>query len=322
MHTSVRRSLPARAALRRLLPLVALGAALACSRPPAKEEVAAPQPPATTGPPIVIALLPERNVFEQKKRYQPVQEYLTAAVGRPVAFKLLDSYQVIFTEIRERRVEGAFFGSMNGAIAQLKGGVEILARPVELSGVSTYSGVLFTKVDSGITADPKTWKGRRIALVNKATTAGYLYPLSLLRRSGHQGDPEGYFKQMNYTGSHDAAILAVFNGEADFGACKNTIYEEYTRLHPEIQRNLTVLATSAQVPSNGLGVRPELDPDLKRRIREALIAMNTREDGQRALRQFQAQRFVETSAADYEPVFTMAREAGIDLAAWPLREIH
>jgi len=30
---------------------------------------------------------------------------------------------------------------MNGAIAQLKGGIEVLARPVDLQGVSTYTGV-------------------------------------------------------------------------------------------------------------------------------------------------------------------------------------
>ncbi len=69
-------------------------------------------------------------------------------------------------------------------------------------------------------------------------------------------------------------------------------------------------------------MRPDLDPELKRRLREALIEMNTREDGQRALRQFQAQRFVATGATDYEPVFTMAKQAGLDLAAWPLRELH
>ena len=91
---------------------------------------------------------------------------------------------------------------------------------------------------------------------------------------------------------------------------------------PKSSATSTVLATSAQVPSNGLGVRPDLDPQLKRRLREALIGMNTREDGQRALRQFQVQRFVETGANDYAPVITMAQEAGIDLAAWPLREIH
>jgi phosphonate transport system substrate-binding protein len=322
MGASDRRFFPRVRAACPLLAVAALGAVLACGRAPSPNEDAPATAPAPAGPAIRIALLPERNVFEQKKRYQPLQEYLTAALGRPVIFTLLDNYQVIFTEILEHRVEGAFFGSMNGAIAQLKGGVEILARPVELDGVSTYSGYLFTKIDSPVTKDPKTWKGKRIALVNKVTTAGYLYPLSLLRLSGYAGDPERYFKQMTFTGSHDAAILAVFNGEADFGACKNTVYEEYTRLHPEIQRNLTVLANSAQVPSNGLGVRPDLEPELKRQLREALIGMNARPEGQRALRQFQAQRFVATGASDYEPVFTMAKEAGVDLAGWPLRELH
>jgi phosphonate transport system substrate-binding protein len=322
MRASGRRSFPGKPVLCLLFASVASCLMPACSRAPSGDKAAPVPQPAAGGPAITIALLPERNVFEQKKRYQPVQEYLTAAIGRPVSFRLLDNYQLIFTEILEHRVEGAFFGSMNGAIAQLKGGVEILARPVDLSGVSTYSGVIFTKIDSAVTKDPLTWKGKRIALVNKATTAGYLFPLSLLRRSGYQGQPEAYFKQITFTGSHDAAILAVFNGESDFGACKNTIYEEYTRLHPEIERNLTVLATSAAVPSNGLGVRPDLDPQLKRQLREALIGMDTHENGQRALRQFQVQRFIETGANDYAPVFTMANEAGVDLAAWPLREIH
>jgi phosphonate transport system substrate-binding protein len=308
-----------------LLPLLAAAVLAACSpEPPPAPAPPAPPAPSTKAaePAITIALLPERNVFEQRKRYQPVQEYLSAAIGQPMTFKLLDNYQVIFSELLERRVDGAFFGSMNGAIAQLQGGVEILARPVDLQGVSTYAGVLFTNEGSGITKDPATWRGKRVALVNKVTTAGYLYPLSLLRLSGYRGDPAAYFKQMTFTGSHDAAMLAVFNGDADFGACKNTVFDEYTKLHPEVARNLVVLATSAHVPNNGLGVRPDLPADLKRKLRDALLEMHTRQDGQRALRQFQAQRFIATSASDYEPVFAMARQAGLDLADWPLREIH
>jgi phosphonate transport system substrate-binding protein len=322
MGTIGRRSLPERSRRFPALAIAALGVMLACGRAPSRDAEAPRPAPAVTGPVFTIALLPERNVFEQKKRYQPLQEYLSAALGRPVVFKLLDNYQVIFTEILEHRVEGAFFGSMNGAIAQLKGAVEILARPVELSGVSTYTGYIFSKLDSGITGEPATWKGKRVALVNKVTSAGYLYPLALLRRSGYKGDAEAYFKQVTFTGSHDAAILTVFNGEADFGACKNTVYDEYVKFHPEVQRDLAVLAVSAQFPSNGLGVSPDLPADLKKRLREALLGMNAAEDGQRALRQFKAQRFVETSKSDYQPVFDMAREAGIDLAGWPLRDIH
>ncbi|HWR98674.1 MAG TPA: phosphate/phosphite/phosphonate ABC transporter substrate-binding protein [Candidatus Methanoperedens sp.] len=291
----------------------------ACGRDPAQQ--AASEPAGTSGaPPITIALLPERNVFEQKKRYQPLQEYLSSACTCTVTFKLLDNYQLIFSEILERRVDGAFFGSMNGAIAQLKGAVEVLARPVDLKGISTYKGYIFTRNGSGATIDPRTWKGRNIALVNRVTTAGYLYPLALLRRSGLRGDPAAFFRGMSFTGSHDAAMLAVFNGEADLGACKDTVYEEQERVHPELARALTVLGESAAVPSNGLGVRPELDATVKAKLRESLLRMHEREDGQRALRQFGAQRFIETNLRDYEPVLTMAREAGVDLAAWPLRE--
>jgi phosphonate transport system substrate-binding protein len=299
-----------------------LAAISACERqpPPAPSPPAAPV--ASTAPGITIALVPERNVFEQKKRYQPLQEYLSKAIGRPVAFKLLDSYQQIFAEILEKRVDGGFFGSMNGAIAQIKGGVEILARPVELQGVSTYTGLIFTRPGSGVTIDPKTWRGKRIALVNRVTTAGYLYPLSLLRRSGYAGDAAAYFRAMSFTGSHDAAMLAVFNGEADLGACKNTVYDEQVQLHPDLGRALAVLGESVEVPSNGLGVRPDLDPALKSQLRDALLAMHQREDGQRTLRQFGAQRFIATTLADYEPVFAMAREAGVDLSTWSLRDLR
>jgi phosphonate transport system substrate-binding protein len=269
---------------------------------------------------ITIALLPERNIFAQKKHYRYLEDYLAAAIGRPVAFKLLDSYQAIFAEILLHRVDGAFFGSMNGAIAQIRGGVEMLVRPVDLNGVSTYAGYIFARRDSGITKNPATWKGKSVAFVNKVTTAGYLFPLALLRHAGHTGAPERYFKKIDFAGSHDAAIHAVLSGATDIGACKNTIYEEYAKLHPEVQRTLVVLAVSAEVPSDGFGVHPDLDPEVKRRLREALLAMDSREDGRDVLRQFQAQRFIATTLKDYEPVFTMARQAGIDLTAWPLRD--
>lgn len=314
-----------RASIVRRVLAVALLAALGggCDRDGKQTAPAAnPEPTAGKSGALVFGLLPERNVFEQKKRYQPLQDYLAQQLGLTVYFKLLDNYQIIFSEILENRVDGAFFGSMNGSIAQLKGGVEILARPVDLQGVSTYSGYIFAKQGSGITADPKSWKGKRIALVNKATTAGYLYPLAQLRKAGIKDDPERHFSQVTYTGSHDAAILAVFRDEADVGACKNTVFEEYVRAHPEVHASLIVLSESSQVPSNGLGVRVKFPSEEKQKIRATLLKMHEDLDGQRALRQFQAQRFVETSMQDYQPVFDMAREAGLDLALWPLRDIH
>jgi len=271
---------------------------------------------------LVIALLPERNVFEQKVKYLPLQKYLTEELEITVYFKLLDNYEHIFAALLDGQVHGGFWGSMNGAIAQVRGGVEILARPVWEDNSSTYWGHIFVLEDSGIGPDPQSWEGHSIAFVNKATTAGFLYPISLLRGAGIASNPGDYFSKAIFSGSHDAAIIAVLQGDVEIGACKNTIYEEFMSRNPEMPSLFRILATSPEVPSNGLGVSPNLDGDIKRRLKEALINMHLDPQGQKALADFGALRFIETSFEDYSPVLEMAEKAGIDLSEWPLRDVR
>jgi phosphonate transport system substrate-binding protein len=286
-----------------------------------------PPPPSVTvlneeSADLVIALLPERNVFEQKKKYLPLQNYLSEKLDISVYFKLLDNYDHIFAELLDSKVDGGFWGSMNGAIAQLRGGVEILARPVWDDNTSTYWSYIYTRKGSGITGDPATWSKRSIAFVNKATTAGFLYPLSLLRKAGIDAEPGEYFSRAIFSGSHDASIMAVFQGEVDMGASKNTIYQEYIDRHPEVREGLVIIAESPQVPSNGLGVRPDLPDALKKRLTVVLLSMTDNEEGRAVLKQFGALRFIETSFEDYRPVIDMAESAGINLAEWPLRDVR
>lgn len=298
-----------------------LGPAACRQRP---EETALPPAPEITeeNADLVIALLPERNVFEQKSKYLPLQQYLSKKLDLKVYFKLLDNYEYIFTELLDRKVDGGFWGSMNGAIAQLRGGIEMLVRPVWQDNTSTYWGYIFTRKGSGITADPRSWSGRSMAFVNIATTAGFLFPMSQLRQAGIRDDPADFFGHAVFSGSHDASIIAVLQGDVDMGACKNTIYREYLRHHPEVGESLVILSESPHVPSNGLGVRPDLPGDLKNRLKDALVSMNMDEEGRKALREFGALQFIETSFKDYQPVIDMAGTAGIDLAGWPLRDVR
>jgi len=317
-HRPFCRSLPVRAALVTL----AIVAVSGCQQSP--EEAPPPPAPEITEATadLVIALLPERNVFEQKMKFLPLQGYLSEHLGIEVYFKLLDNYELIFTELLDGKVDGGFWGSMNGAIAQIRGGIEILARPVWLDGTSTYWGYIYTRKGTGITGDPKTWSGRSIAFVNKATTAGFLYPLSLLRQAGITADPADYFSRAIFSGSHDASLLAVYQGDVDMGASKNTVFNEFIVKNPEIGESIIIVAESPEVPSNGLGVRPSLSEDLKERLKNILVTMHESPEGRETLRKFGAERFVETSFEDYRPVIDMAGQAGIDLAHWPLRDVR
>lgn len=266
---------------------------------------------------LLIGLIPEQNIFLQRKRHQFLGKYLSDRLGIAIHFTSLSRYGNIVDRFTAEKMDGAFFGSFTYALAHSQLGVEALARPVNLDGTSTYHGYIFVRKDSGIRV-PADMKGKRFAFVERATTAGYLFPLSYFRKHGI-ADPHAFLGETFFTGSHDAAVLAVLNGDADIGAAKNTIYEQMAHDRPRVKQDLVILATSGVVPQNGLAVRNNLDPELKKALKEALIEMDKTAEGARVLRQFGARGFVETRDEDYRHVYTLAAQVGVTLKSYRYR---
>ncbi len=131
--------------------------------------------------------------------------------------------------------------------------------------------------------------------------------------------PDGFFGEYYFTGSHDAAIAAVLERKADVGAAKHSIYDRVRREDPRIDAELLIIAESPSVPSNGLCVRKDLEPDLKEALRRALLDLERDPAGASVLAEFGALRFIETTAEDYRPVSEMARAAGFDLKKYVYR---
>lgn len=266
---------------------------------------------------ILIGILPEMNVFKQSQRFKLLGEYISRQIGVPVEFTILSRYGDLIDRFTTEKMDGAFFGSFTGAQAIKKLGVIPLARPVDLDGTSTYHGYLFVRKDSGIKGI-KDMKNRKMAFVEKSTTAGYLFPQAYLRDNGIS-DPNQFFSGSFFAGSHDGAVSAVLNRKADVGAAKNSIYDQLRKDDPRVDRELLILAKSTEVPSNGLCVRKGLDETLKRKLKNVLVDLHLNPDGKLVLKQFGAIRFIETTASDYLPVFDMAKRAGIDVMTYDNR---
>ena len=264
---------------------------------------------------FVIGLAPERNLFEQRERHQAIRQYLSEQLGAPIRFRSLLQYQTLIEEMRDGRVEGAFLGSYTYVLAHQIAGATIIARPVWKDGSSHYRGLLFAASRLG-RIEPASMKGLRLALVSKATTAGYLFPVHYFRRHGVP-DMGAHFRDVYYTGSHDSAVWMVAHGDADVGACKSPVYDALVRSHPELKQKLVVLAQSEPVPSNGLAVTHRVGPGIRMKLRQILLDMNNHEAGRRALDAFGASKFVSTTDADYAPVYSMVAEAGVQLELIP-----
>ncbi len=266
------------------------------------------------GAELTIGLIPEQNVFKQVARYQPLGDYIGKKTGIKVKFTILSRYGNIIKRFVSDKMDGAFFGSFTGAMAIQKLGVEPLARPVNLDGSSTYWGYIFARKDSGIKT-AADMKGKRIAFVEKATTAGYIYPMAFFKEHGIK-DINTYFKEYYFAGSHDAAIYAVLDRKFDVGCAKHSMFDRVARSNPRVIKELAILAKSPQVPSNGLAVRKDLSPALKKQLKEILLSMDKDPEGIETLKHFEAIRFIPTTKEDYNPVFDIARKAGIDLKTY------
>jgi phosphonate transport system substrate-binding protein len=272
--------------------------------PPRKKAVATVQ----------IGLLPERNIFRQIERYEPLAGYIFRKTGIRMTLTMLPRYGNIVTNFQSANLDGAFFGSFTYSLTHAKTGVEIMARPVSLDNSSTYHGLIFVRKDSRIRS-AKDMKGKRFAFVDKATTAGYLLPLAYFRENGIP-DYRHYLKEGYYAGTHEAVINDVLNRKADVGAAKNTVFDHLAKEDPRVSSDLVVLTRSPDVPENGLALRKDIDPGIHRLLKETLLNMERDPEGKLVLERFGALRFIETTNADYRPVLEYAKSARLDLATY------
>jgi len=258
-----------------------------------------------------IGIIPEQDVFSQKKRYAPLADYIGSKPGIIVDLVMLPRYGNIIDNFQEEKLDGAFFGSFTGAMALRKLKVIPLARPECKDGTSTYYGMIFVRKDSGIHSGADM-RNKRFVFVDKATTAGYLLPLSYFI---DEGIPHfhNWFNETYFAGTHEGAIYDVLNKRADIGAAKDTVFYRFAKKDPRLLNELEILATSPPVPENGLSMRSDLDPHTLTVLKDCLLRMDKDPEGRKVLENFGASRFIETTEADYKPVFDYASHIGLDL---------
>jgi phosphate/phosphite/phosphonate ABC transporter binding protein len=283
---------------------------------------------------LIVAVQPEQDLLAQEKRYAPLVKYLRRKLGlmTTVKLKLVPSYIKAIKEFKAGRVNAAFLGSLAFGLAHAQVGVEPLVRP-EKDGISQYKGLIVARKDSGI----KGWedlKGKSFGMVDKATTAGYIFPLIYFREHGVE-KPEEYLGSIVFTGSHDLLFLKVYKGELDAGAAKDLMLWEVAKTNPRITEELHIIATSAPVPNNTFVVSDKLDwpclrchklvptspmaksiprepMEFNELLSELLLNLQNAPEGRRVLDALGADRFVKTTREDLQEVNKMLYQAGFD----------
>lgn len=252
-----------------------------------------------TGPVLRLGMTPERNIYAINKRYGRLADYLSERLDRPVEPVMLSTYEGVLKDFEEKKLDGAFLGSLVAVLAMDRLGAKAVVKPEHKAGHSSYHGVIFVRADSPVERLTDL-AGRSIAMV-KTTTAGHMFPGCVMMRLAlwdRPGEP-----RIIWLGTHDDVASQVMAGRADVGAVKNLRLEALLRSHPEWK--IRSLAVSKEVPNNALVLRGDLAKELGPKLSNILLKMDDDPKGRQVLDVMGLVRFIPCEHKDYEAVYNM-----------------
>ena len=142
-----------------------------------------------------------------------------------------------------------------------------------------YDGTPDEVIQRGLAcnADLSVMIGEKVAFVEEGSTSGYLYPSLQLKNLGI--DYKNDITQV-FTGSHDAAISAVYNGDTKFGVSYDDARRAIRKTNPDVGQKVIAIGITDEIPNDVIAVRSSLPADIKAKIYTILSEYIATEEGQ------------------------------------------
>ncbi len=119
--------------------------------------------------------------------------------------------------------------------------------------------------------------GKTIAFTTETSTSGYLFPALELTELGI--DPANDVDPI-FTGGHDAAVAAVYNGDADVGLSFDDARRTLRKENTDVGEQVIVFDVTDEIPNDVVAVTSDLPDDLKEAIYTTVEAFLLTEEGE------------------------------------------
>lgn len=240
--------------------------------------------PALAQDKLVFSVAPTQSVFETKKLFAPIAEYLSAATGREIVLKASSSYPGYVSRMMSDRfdilLDGPHFTSWR---MKRKQHVPLVRLP------GTIQIVVVTREDSGISDLDELSRGGGVRVCsfdspNILTMALRSYFPNPLRQPR--------FKRVKNDRDLETCIQ---KGRGRAGVFNR---EHWERMD---QTGLSVLYTAdSSYPGMTLSVGPKVDQATRKLIAEALLSSEAKGATSAALNHYHKERFIAADPKDYQ----------------------
>jgi phosphonate transport system substrate-binding protein len=310
-----RRGSAATATVRALLALLGLLLLTACGgASEAGSEAADGDLPA----PLRVGVVPNQAPEHQQARFAPLAEALGEALGVEVELFVATNYAGVVTALAAGRLDVAYLGGLTYVQAERQVPLTPLVTDIDAeTGTSRYLSALVVPADSPAgSADDLVRAGARVALGDPSSTSGSLYPRVMLGAAGADCSTTDLtacppLAELQLTGGHDAAALAVAGGRADAAGLELRLLHRFEREGRIAPGALRVVDTHEVQGYPWVG-RTALGEPALARVRAFFTGLDPDDADDAALLDLlAAESYVPVDAADYDEVRADARRTGL-----------
>ena len=257
--------------------------------------------PAGAADRLHLVLTPSQKPTDLMATGEEFGQVLGKLVGVPVRVTVASDYAAVIEALRNRTADLAFVHPGGYVLASREAKATIVAKNL-WHGKSSFTSRIYVRRDAGIKT-VEDLRGKTIAFVDPASSSGYIYPMVLLIKRGlvTNRDPKSFFKEVVFSGAHDASMRALLNGHVDAIASFDMAREQYLK-DPAERERLIFVAETEPIPEAGIAARDGLDPATFAKVRAALLQIRAPAHAALLKRLYEIDGFDTAEDREYDPV--------------------
>lgn len=256
---------------------------------------------------LVVGVIPSLNQGSMQRAMDKLSKHFETELEIPVEITVYPDYQAVVQAMNYDDVNMAYFGPSTYIDANEQSGARAIMTQL-INGDPYYYSYIITHKDSPLTSIDdlvKQSKDLTFAFGDPNSTSGSLIPSIELKKQGvFTNKNEHEFKNLLYTGGHDATAIAIENHQFDAGAIDSAIFNSLKE-NGKIGDNFKVIWESDKLFQYPWAVSKAVEDDLVTKIQEAFLNINDKE----ILEAFAASGFTKASDSDYESIRQAKKQA-------------
>ncbi len=283
---------------RRTLLTAAAGAAVlpAAAISPARAQAAPTE--------LVIAVVPSENSSGVVDRMTPLAAYLTKQTGIKTTLRVASDYAAVIEGQKAGNIHigGYGPGSYVRAHQQSNGNAIAFTTTRSKGGAVGYYAVGYVRADSPYKSI-QDLKGRKLGLVDPNSTSGNFAPRFFLDKAGI--NPDTFFSNVNFTGSHENAVIALMNGTVDiamnwWNTDGDSNFDRMVSKGMAKKSDVRIAWKSDLLAGSPYAMLASLPADLKKKIEDAFYNMHINDKAMMdKMEDGQTEAYIKVTHADY-----------------------